>query len=87
MLTLGDGVMRGVFPGRGVRAGPVCEEVPSSEKIRPIDDNGRWMVRNRPLIAAFSSSSPPSYSPDEVDFRGTEDSASVECRGDSSGRL
>jgi hypothetical protein len=29
----------------------------SSENIRPIVDNGRWMVRRRPVTAAFSSDS------------------------------
>lgn len=88
MLTLGDGVMRGVFPGKGVLAGPPCDKLGSSEKILPIEESGRWMVRSRPPIAAFSSKpSPLSYSLEDVDFRGMEDSPSIECLGVTSGRL
>lgn len=84
MLTRGEGVKRGVLPGKGVRAGPV-DELPSSEKIRPIDESGRCIVRKRPLIAAFSSVSSLSF--EEVDFRGWEDSPSVEFLVVTSGLL
>jgi hypothetical protein len=77
--------MRGVLPGNGVRTGPACDELPSSENIRPIEDNGRWIVFSKPLMAAFSSS--PLYSFEEVDLRGAEDSPSIEWREVTSGRL
>lgn len=42
MLIRGDGVGRGVLPGKGVLAGPVWEgEDGSSENILPIEDRGR----------------------------------------------
>lgn len=63
----------------------------SSEKIRPIVDNGRWMVRRSPATAAFSSSPScplPALDPprDEDALAGTR-SASREFLGVTSGLL
>jgi hypothetical protein len=51
-----------------------------------MEDNGFWIVRSKPVIAAFSSDSAVSFS-EEVDLRGLDVSPSVECLGLTSGRL
>jgi hypothetical protein len=90
VLVLGDDDILGLLPGNGVRAGPPWLELvgASSENIRPIEDSGRWIVRNNPVIAAFSSiTSPLSSSFDAIDSRGTEASPSIEGHGVTSVRL